>query len=415
MIKTYKFRLYPNNNQKDLIEKHIGSSRFVFNFFLSFQSNCYKNTKTYTNKYTWSKVLTKIKKTEKYNWLNDVNSQSLQDTLSNLDNQYKRFFKKKGGYPNFKSKHKVTWSFGIPQNLKLEVSEHNIKYGNLYIPKFIKYPIKTRMDRLLPYDCKIQRGTITKTRTNKYYVSVVVECESIQKPKNTNPTNPDGIGIDVGIKDTLVLSNGEKYNLPINSKQYDKKIRRLQKSLSRKYKKGQPLSKNFEKTRIRTQKVYEKIKNIKDNWIHQITNKLITENQGDYFFLETLNIQGMSKNRKLSKAITFQSWYKFKEILSYKSKWNNKKVITIGQFEPTTKLCSKCGYKNKGITLDQRQWECPECKTKHDRDINQQENIKEIGLIQYVLSKQNTTTGTVGSQALGERVRRVSTIAVFDE
>jgi len=196
---------------------------------------------------------------------------------------------------------------------------------------------------------------------------------------------PDGIGIDVGIKDTLVLSNGEKYNLPIDSKKYDKKIRRLQKSLDRKYKSGtKQQSKNYEKARVRLAKVYEKITNIKTDWIHKITKKLITENQGSYFFLEDLNIQGMTKNHNLAKAVLSQNWGQFKEILTYKAHWAGKEVISINRFAPSSKTCSKCGYINNNLTLNDRYWTCPECGSYHDRDINAAINIKNFGLKQLV-------------------------------
>ena len=171
MLKTFKFRLYPNENQKVLIEKHIGACRFIYNFFLEYSSNAYKNTKTSTNVYNWMKELTKLKKTKKYFWLNEINSQSLQDSLFNLDRAYQRFYKKQGGYPKFKSKRKSKWSFSVPQYIKLEYSETNVKYGYLSIPKFKKDPIKVRIHRIMPVDYKIKTATITKTRTNKYYVS----------------------------------------------------------------------------------------------------------------------------------------------------------------------------------------------------------------------------------------------------
>ncbi len=382
MLKTYKFRLYPTKNQEVLLEKHIGTSRFVYNFFLNYSTNCYKNTKTSTNYYNWANQLTRLKKTEKYSWLNEINSQSLQASLKNLDKAYKCFFKKQGGYPNFKSRHKAKWSFEVPQNVKLELSETNDKFGYLVMPKFIKSPIKTRVHRIMPIDYKIKTATIVKSRTNKYYVSLVLEYQPQGKLSFNTLDAENSIGIDMGIADTLILSNGEKYNFPINSKKYDKKLRHCQKSLARKYRKNQPHSKNFEKARVELAKVYEKISNIKDNWIHQTTKKLIAENQSDYYFLENLNIQGMSKNHKLAKAVLFQSWYKFKEVLSYKAKYSGKEVVSIGRFEPSTKTCSNCGHINNDLTLKDRSWICPECQSEHERDINAAINIRNFGIKQ---------------------------------
>jgi putative transposase len=383
-MKTFKFRLYPNENQKILLDKHIGSSRFIYNFFLNYSKNCYENTKTSTSKFDWMKELTLLKKTEKYSWLNEINSQVLQDSLHNLGNSFQRFYKKLSGYPKFKKKNKVKWSFSVPQYIKLEYSTNNIKFGYLFIPKFKKDPIKVRIHRILPNEYKIKTATIVKTKSNKYYVSLVIEYQPQEKNISFVKVIPDGIGIDVGIKDTIVLSNGEKYNYPINSKKYDKKLKHLHKSLSRKYKSDQPRSKNFEKDRIKLAKTYEKINNIKENWIHQITKKLVAENQGSYFFLEDLNIRGMFKNHKLAKEIQFQSWYKFKEVLTYKSIWNGKQVISINRYEPSTKTCSKCGYINNNLTLDDRSWTCPNCNSYHDRDINAAINIKNFGINQLV-------------------------------
>lgn len=386
MLKTFKFRLYPNKNQEVLLDKHIGASRFLYNFFLNYSTNCYKNTKTSTNKYDWMKVLTSLKKTNKYDWLNEINSQSLQDALKNLDKSYKRFFKKKSGFPKFKSKHKSKWSFSIPQNILLNFSENNDKFGYLYIGKFVKFPIKTRIHKVLPNDYKIKTATITKNRTGKYFVSLVVEYERqgslVFVENDTN--NIDGIGIDVGIKDTLILSNGTKYNYPINSKAFDKKIKRLNKQLAHKYKKGQKHSKNFEKSRLKIAKVYEKISNIKNNWIHQTTHNIISENQGNYIFMEDLNVKGMLKNHKLAKSIQFQSWYKFKEVLTYKALWNGQNVVSIDRWTPSSKTCHKCGFKNENLTLNDRSWTCPDCNTNHDRDINAAINIKQFGIQQLV-------------------------------
>jgi putative transposase len=384
MLKTFKFRLYPNKQQKELLDKHIGSSRFIYNFFLNYSKNCYENTKTSTNYYNWSKELSLLKKTKKYYWLNEINSQSLQSSLKNLDISFKKFFKKNSGFPKFKKKTISKWSFSIPQNISLLYSETNDKFGYLKIPKFNKQPIKTRVHRVLPNDYKIKMATITKSRTDKYFVSLVVEYEkqcSLCFVENKS-NNIDDIGIDMGIKDTLILSNGTKYNYPINSKSFDKKIKRLNKQLAHRYKKGQKHSKNFEKTRIKLTKVHEKISNIKNNWIHQTTKSIIAENQGNYIFMEDLNVKGMLKNHKLAKAIQFQSWYKFKEVLKYKALWNDQKVVSIDRWTPSTKTCHKCGYKNENLTLNDRSWTCPDCNTYHDRDINAAINIKQFGIKQ---------------------------------
>jgi putative transposase len=382
IYKTYKFRLYPNKDQKILIEKHIGASRFVYNFFLAYSSNAYKNTKTSTNVYDWSKVLTKLKKTQKYSWLNEINSHTLQASLFNLDNAFKKFYKKQASYPRFKKKKSSTSFFTISDKIKLNFSKINTKFGYLSIPKCRNDPIKVRIHRMLPNEYEIKRAIITRTKTNKYYVSLVVKCPSESKVFSIKYNN-NGIGIKFGIRDTIVLSTGEKYNLPIKHDQYDKKIKTLQKSLARKYNPdSKEQSKNYEKTRIKLAKVYEKITNIKNDWIQKTTSKLIAENQGKYFFLQDVDIKNMAKNRKLSKQIYFQSWYKFKQVLTYKANWAGKEIIIIDKYKPITKTCNVCGYINEKLNSRSIEWTCPQCGSQHDRNINAAINIKNFGMEQ---------------------------------
>lgn len=380
---SYKFRLYPNESQKVLIEKHIGACRFIYNFFLEYSTNAYKNTKTSTNVYHWLRVLTKLKKTQKYSWLNEINAQSLQTSLFNLDKAFKRFYKKEGGYPNFKKKNSSNWSFTVPGNIQLNFSETNIKYGYLSIPKFRKNPIKVRIHRIFPENYEIKMAIITKTKTNKYYVSLILKYSAEPTISFDNVNNEDGIGIKFGIRNTVVLSTGEKYNLPIKHDQYDKKIRRIQKSLARKYNPdSKEQSNNYEKTRVKLAKVHEKITNIKNDWIQKVTTELIAKNQGKYFFLQDLDIKSMVTNRKLAKQIYFQSWYKFKEVLTYKANRAGKEIITIDKYAPITKTCHVCGYVNEKVNSKTIEWTCPQCNAIHDKDVNSAINIKNFGMEQ---------------------------------
>lgn len=208
MILTYKFRIYPTKEQEEKLNKHFGCARFVYNFFLNYSSIMYKKMNISTNYNNWACVLVRLKKTDKYAWLNEVNSQSLQQSLKDLECAFKNFFKKQAKYPKFKKK-KNRQTFRVPQHIQLYMKEENPKYGYIFVPKF-KEGIKVRVHRTLPDTFKIKNVTFEKTTTNKYYVSIVMEVPDVQI---TNTSN-DVLGIDLGIKDIITLGNGEKYNLP---------------------------------------------------------------------------------------------------------------------------------------------------------------------------------------------------------
>jgi putative transposase len=379
MLKTYKFRIYPTNEQIEKLSQHFGHTRFVYNLFLDFASKAYKNTKTNTNYYTWAKVLVALKKTEKYQWLNDVNSQSLQQSLKDLETSYKRFFKKLSKHPKFKKK-ASRQSFRVPQHIQLYEKEDNDRYGFLFIPKF-REGIKVRLHRKIPSNAKIKSCTISRTATNKYNVSILVEIDEVVPIRDIDYEN--SIGIDVGLKDMAILSNGKKYEVLKPLAKLERKLKRAQRKLSKKQKD----SKNRDKARLEVAKIHEKIRNMREDYRHKLT-KEISESQADVFFVETLNIQGMQKNHRLAGSISNASWYKFKTFLKYKAERLGKKVIEIGRFEPSSKTCSVCGYKNNDLELSDREWICPECGTKHDRDINAAINIRQFGIDRYT-SKQN--------------------------
>ncbi|ABX32317.1 transposase, IS605 OrfB family [Petrotoga mobilis SJ95] len=373
MLITYRFRLYPTNEQIHKLNEHFGHARFVYNLFLEFANNAYKNTKTLTNYYMWCKVLATLKKTEKYQWLNDANSQSLQQSIKNLETGFKRFFKKQSKYPKFKKK-SSRQSFRVPQHIQLYENENNDKYGILFVPKF-KEGIKVRVHRKIDPNAKIKNCTFIKTSTGKYFVSITFEVEGSYLERDIDYEN--AIGMDMGLKDFVVLSDGTKYPaLKVLSK-YERKLKHAYKKFSSK-EKG---SKNWDKAKLEVARIHEKIKNTREDFLHKLT-KEISENQADLFVVETLNIRGMLKNHHLAKSISDSGWYQFKTFLKYKAERLGKKVIEIGMFEPSSKTCSVCGYKNEGLKLSDREWVCPECGTKHDRDINAAVNIRQFGLKQ---------------------------------
>jgi putative transposase len=393
MLKAYKYRLYPTELQKINIEKHIGCSRFIYNYLLALHQSEHKQSDAKWNRYVYQNLIPQLKKTEEYSWLKEVNSQSLQYPVLNLDTAFKNMFKKRAKFPKFKKKGKSKASFHVPQSVSVFFDE-----GLVFIPKF-KEGIECVFHRR--FDGEIRNATVSRTKTNKYFISILVKTEDDLVYNLPEPSKDNSIGIDLGIKDFAILSDGTKISNP-EIKKYNRKIEHFHKKLSKK-RKG---SRNRNKAKIKLALVYEKVDNIKTDFLHKLSHDIVNKNHVDYIFMEDLNVSGMLKNHKLARSIASASWYKFYTFLNYKAEWAGKKVLKIGRFEPSSKLCSVCGYKNKELTLKDRVWICPECGTEHDRDINAAVNIKNIGL---------NTAGTAGIQACGESVSLVVTKAVLVE
>jgi len=354
---TYKFRLKPTKEQEILLNKHFGSVRWSYNYFLNQRKEEYLNNKksiTYTKQ---SSFLTQLKRQEETEWLKETNAQTLQYSLKCLEMSYQNFFNKRTQFPRFKSR-KSRNSFTVPQHVKNE--------GNkIHFPKFNE-GIKMIMERNIKG--KIKKATLSKTPTGKYFVSILTEKEYTPSVK-TNQS----VGIDLGIKDFLVLSNGTKIKNHRFLKHYERLLTKNQKHLSRKTK-G---SNRYEKQRIKAAKIHEKITNSRMDLIHKTTLNLV--NQFDAICLEDLNVKGMMKNHKLAKAIGDVSWSKFIETLTYKAEWNKKEIIHIDRFFPSSKTCSKCGWINNSLTLKDRTWTCTDCGEVLDRDFNAAINILNEG------------------------------------
>ena len=364
---AYKFRLYPTEQQKVLLNKHFGCNRFIWNYFLNERQQYYLNNKEdieakrikgYLNYYDNCAELTKLKKQDNYKWLNEVNSQSMQSTLKYLDIDYKSFFNKKSGFPKFKSKNSKQ-SFTIPQHLL-------IKDNKLYCPKF-KDGIKIKQHREI--NGKFCVATLSKTNTNKYFISIIVEKE-VQHMDKVEKV----IGLDLGIKDFCVCSDGVVFeNKKILSK-YEKKLKRQQRIVSRR----QKGSKRRELAKLKLAKIHEKIANIRKDYLHDISNKITNENQ--IICLEDLNVKGMVKNHILAKSINDCSWNEFINQLKYKSKIKGRQIVEIDRFFPSSQVCHCCGFQNTALTLKDREWTCPNCKKHLDRDLNASINILRQGL-----------------------------------
>ena len=379
ILYTYKFRIYPNSNQIDRLSRSFGCVRYVYNYFLNKEKENYKLNRKHLGYYSNAKELTRLKK--ELAWLKECNSQSLQHSLKHLENAYAKYFKEHKtnpdiGLPRFKSKRNHYDSITVPQFCRID-DRH------IYFPKF-REGIRCRFHRSI--EGTISNFTITRTPTNKYYVSIQVERE--YEPLNGSIDTLDiskSIGIDLGIENLLTLSNGT--TIP-NNKFIDKYSRQLagaQKHLSRK-KHG---SASYNKQRLKVAKLQEKISNSRKDYLHKITTNLIK--QYDYICIEDLdNRQMRSKELRsgeyrksrstLNRNLTDVSFGMLKEFLAYKADWNNKQLTKVNKYYPSSKLCHICGYKKIDLALKDRSWTCPICNTTHNRDLNASINILNEGL-----------------------------------
>lgn len=363
LLKTFKYRLYPTPEQALLIDRHISASRLIYNLALETKSYAYSKYGVTLSCKDLSKQMTELKK--ECIWLNDVNSQSLQHALRKLDNAFTSFFNHQTKYPKFKSKKKSVWSCHFPQNNKIDFSQNLIK-----VAKFTD-GIKIVVDRKFGGD--IKTVCITKTKTNKYFASVNVETAKTT-PIRKEINQRTAIGIDLGIKHYITLSDGRKIDNPKFFIASQQKLKIQQQRLARKNKD----SNRYNQQKLKISKCYEKILNQRLDFQHKLTTEII--NQYDTICLENLNISGMMKNHRLAKHIQDASWHKFIQLLEYKAKWSGKNILKIGRFEPSSRMCT-CGLINHILALDDREWTCKGCGVKHDRDITAAINIKRFALL----------------------------------
>lgn len=363
MLKAYKYKLEPTTEQKILLEKHIGSCRYIYNWALSLKVKSYEETGKSISQFDINKRITSLKVENK--WLSEVNSQSLQGMTRNLESAFTKFFREKKGFPKFKSKKNPVQAFPVPQHYFVNFETCTVK-----LPKIGE--IKAKLHR--NFTGELKTATVSKTCTGKYFISILVENNE-EFPTKQELSEATTIGIDVGIKDFTVLSTGEKVENPKYFKNSLKRLKVLQRRVSRK----QKGSKNRAKAKQRLAVLHEKITNQRNDFQNKLSFKLVSENQA--IALETLNVKGMQKNHHLAQAIGDSAWSSFVTKLEYKAEWYGKTVLRIGQFEPSSKLCSVCGYHNSELTLKDREWTCPDCKTVLDRDVNAAINIKKFALI----------------------------------
>jgi putative transposase len=360
--KAVKVQIYPRKSDKELLAKHFGVCRFIFNKFLEIRHKEYLENKVSIGYNACSALVTEMKKQSEFEWLNEVNSQSIQAAIKDLDGAYDRFFRKISKFPKFKSKHNSRQSFKVPQFAKVDWEAKTLK-----IPKF-KTPFKFR-GKYSGDLVKINSVTISKNASGKYFASIQGEFE-IQQKDSTGEI----IGIDLGIKTLLVDSNGTEIKNERFLKKHLKKLKYLQRQHSKKNK-G---SSSREKSRIKLAKEYQKVTDQRNNYLHQVSLKLINDNQ--VICLEDLAVKNMIKNHKLAQAISDVSWGSLVLMLKYKAAWHNRQVIQIDRFYPSSKTCSHCYHLMPSMDLSIREWDCPTCGTHHDRDVNAAKNILRQGL-----------------------------------
>jgi len=373
MIKAVKIKLYPTTQQKSYLGNLFGSCRFVYNQCLSYKKECYEKDKTNIGLVELGKYFHhNLTKNPDYQWLNEHNTKVLKENIFNLLAAYRNFYNTGKGFPKFKSKHdnKQSCKFDVQA-----ISSKNIYTDNRITLtkqlKNIKFKTSDKYKGILERNKNnIKSATLSKNCSGNYFLSILIESDEIKTlPKATN----DIIGIDLGIKDFVIDSNGNKYENIKSIRNNQKRISKLQRSMSRK----QKGSNNRNKDRIKLAKFHERITNIKENYLHEVSNKLINENQ--VIVMENLNVNGMLKNHHLAKSIQELSLNRFKTMLTYKTEWTGRILIEVDRFFPSSKLCNCCGYKNVELTLKDREWLCPECNTLHDRDLNAAINIMNEG------------------------------------
>lgn len=370
IIKGFKYRIYPTEEQKIQLNKTFGCVRFVYNQILAKKIDLYKIegksiSKTNCNNY----CNRELKKG--YPWLKEVDKFALTNSIYNLDNAYQKFFTEHTGFPKFKSKKNHYYSYTTNftnNNIKVDFDNNRIQ-----LPK-LKW-IKAKLHR--EFQGRILFATISKTPSGKYFVSFNIECEHQKLKQNNNK-----IAMDLGIKDLLITSNGTKIDNKKLTYKYEQKLAKLQRQIAKKKIGGN----NWRKQRIKIARLHEKITNTRKDNLQKISHKIVKENQ--LIFSENLNIKGMVKNHNLAKSIHDCGWYELTRQLTYKSEWNNRMYHKVDRYYPSSQLCNICGYKNEDTkNLNIRFWECPQCHTKQDRDDNAAQNILNQGLKELKLEK----------------------------
>ena len=369
MLRAIKIRLYPNKEQEQTLNKTLGCYRFIYNHMLALKQEAYKRDKTNIGLCELSKYFHgTLLKDEQYAWLKEEHTNVMKQAIRQMLSAYNNFFKQHKGFPKFKSK-KERQSALFPINAISKCNTFETRHITLTQPlKNLRFRCSDLyFNRLQKYNKNIKSATLSKSKSGNYFLSILVEMEDTEL-KRFEHTDKQ-VGIDLGVKDFVITSDGEVFENKHFLKKEEKKMKKLQRQLSKK-KVG---SNNREKQRVKIAKLFERMTNEKDAYIHYVVNKLLQSY--DTIFMEGLNVQGLLRNHYLAKAIQEVGFFNFKQVLVNKALVNDKQVVFIDRFYPSSKTCSVCGYKKEDLTLNDREWTCPNCGTKHNRDINAAVNI----------------------------------------
>ena len=385
MIRSIKVRLNPNNKQLTKLFQYAGCARFAYNWAINREDENHKQGNKFLSDMDLRKEFTQLKKLQEFKWLNEVSNNVTKQAIKDACNAYKNFFKEQSKFPKFKSRKHSTPSF-YQDNVQIKFTENHVKVEGFSMSKKQNKQklnwIKLCEKKKIPTDCKYMNPRFTYDGLY-WYVSVSIEVDD--DTENTTLPSNEGVGIDLGIKDLAVCSDGNTYkniNKTQKVKKLEKKKRRLQRSVSRKYdknKKGENYCKtsNIIKREKELLKISKRLTNIRHDYLHQTTSEII-KRKPSFICIEDLNVSGMMKNRHLSEAIQQQGLYEFRRQIEYKAKWNNIPVIIADRFFPSSKMCSCCGHIKKDLKLSDRIYKC-ECGNIINRDFQASLNLKKYG------------------------------------
>lgn len=372
MIKAYKYKIHPSEEQKRQLTKFFGCTRFIYNWGLSIKTQSYKETGKSISYNDLAKQLTLLKQQDETSFLCECANESLQQSLRNLEKAFNVFFHKKTKYPTFKSKKKTKETAKFVNCIHFDFNDWKVKIPKIGWIKLCENRIWNKNT------CKQGTVTVSKDKCGTYWLSVVIDNQ--QHKQSKKPIKPETtVGIDLGIKNYAILSDGTKYSNPKHFDKSQKMLAHWQKSFAR-TKRG---STRHEKARIQVARCYRKMVNQRTDFLQKLSTSLVRNY--DTICLEDLNVKGMEQNRNFACAISDAAWGKFVRELTYKSEWYGNNIVFIGRYEPSSKLCHCCGYINKELKISDREWKCPICGKIQDRDVNAAINIKRIALKNKIL------------------------------
>ena len=399
MLRAIKIRLYPNKEQATMFNKLLGCYRVVYNQCLNRKIESYKNDGKSENLSTLGQfVHHELLKDDNFIWLREQNTKVLKQAVKDMLSAYKNFFEQHTNYPKFKSKHDNKQSCRFELGAISKRNDYTTYHLSLANIRNVRFRCNEKYVKYLQkHHDNIRQATLTRIPCGEYYLSILVDGDLTHNVKETKSV----VGIDLGIKDFVITSDGDVFNNLHFKKSETKKIKRLQRQLSKK-EKG---SNNRDKARIKLAKLYKKLNDRKQYYLHAVSNSLIDENQ--VICMEDLNVKGMSKNHNLAESILEMNFGEFRRMLEYKAQWYNRKIVFVDRFYPSSKTCHYCGYINKSLTLNDRKWICPHCGEVIERDYNAALNILDEGLriigrstSEFTLVDYPTVDDILGNEAL---------------